>query len=91
MPTELAIHLSEQAFSSLAAAAVAAGKTPAEQAAAVVENVYAGGRPELRDAETANREFEQWFGSIDLGRPIGIENASLDADLAREYGSAHGS
>ena len=40
MSAELAIQLSDQAFSSLAAAAIAAGKTPAEQAAAVVETIF---------------------------------------------------
>ena len=91
MPTELAIRLSEQAFSSLAAAAVVAGKTPAEQAAAVVETLYACGRAESRDAAPADQEFEQCFGSVAMGRPIGIANAAIDDDLAREYGTAHGS
>jgi predicted DNA-binding antitoxin AbrB/MazE fold protein len=28
-------------------------------------------------------------GAVDLGKPTGAENASIDADLAREYGSSH--
>jgi predicted DNA-binding antitoxin AbrB/MazE fold protein len=28
-------------------------------------------------------------GAVDLGRPTGAENALVDADLAREYGSSH--
>ena len=28
-------------------------------------------------------------GSIDLGRPTGIENEQIDADLAREYETTH--
>ena len=35
--------------------------------------------------------FEQSFGSIDLGQPVGIDNAAIDADLAREYRRAYGS
>jgi predicted DNA-binding antitoxin AbrB/MazE fold protein len=28
-------------------------------------------------------------GAVDLGRPTGADNESIDADLAREYGSCH--
>jgi predicted DNA-binding antitoxin AbrB/MazE fold protein len=28
-------------------------------------------------------------GAVDLGRPTGADNEGIDADLAREYGSAH--
>jgi predicted DNA-binding antitoxin AbrB/MazE fold protein len=28
-------------------------------------------------------------GAVDLGEPTGADNASIDADLAREYGSSH--
>ncbi len=28
-------------------------------------------------------------GAVDLGRPTGVDNESIDADLAREYGSCH--
>ncbi len=28
-------------------------------------------------------------GAVDLGRPTGADNESIDADLAREYGSSH--
>jgi len=27
-----------------------------------------------------------WFGSVSLEHPIGIDNEQIDADLAREYG-----
>ena len=43
------------------------------------------------DAAAARLRFEQCFGSIDRGQPIGIENAAIDADLAREYRVADGS
>jgi AF2212-like protein len=33
--------------------------------------------------------LRELFGSVDLGHPIGIDNESLDADLAREYADPH--
>jgi len=91
MNTNLAIQLSEHAFSSLAVEASASGKTPAELAASVVESVYAGGRLKSPDSQAARSRFERCFGSVDMGRPIGIDNEAIDADLARVYGAANGS
>ena len=90
MNTNLAIQLSEDAFVLLSEQALAAGKTPAELAASVVENIYAGGHPKSLNAATARAEFERCFGSIDLGQPVGLANPAIDADLAREYGTANG-
>jgi len=91
MHTNLAIQLSEHTFSVLLNEASVAGKTPAELAASIVENVCAGERPKRCDAEAANRDFEQCFGSVDIGRPLGIDNAEIDADLGRAYGANSGS
>jgi len=91
MHENLAIQLSEHAFSVLSAEASAAGKTPAELAAAAVEAIYAGPRIVSPDAEAARVRFEQCFGSIDLGRPIGVENEAIDVDLGRAYGNTGGS
>jgi hypothetical protein len=91
MQTNLAIQLSEHTFSVLASEASAAGKTPAELAADVVESVYAGHRVVSADADAANREFERYFGSIDMGLPLGIDNAQIDVDLGRAYGANSGS
>jgi hypothetical protein len=91
MHSNLAIQLSEHAFSVLSSEASAAGKTPAELAASIVESIYAGNRIVLPDAEAARARFEKCFGSIDMGHPIGIENEAIDADLARAYGNSGGS
>jgi hypothetical protein len=90
MDTNLAIQLSEHAFQLLSEQARTAGKTPAELASSLVENAYSGSLPKPIDAATARAEFERCFGSVDLGRPVGLANAAIDADLAREYGSAAG-
>ncbi len=42
------------------------------------------------DAQAARASFEQCFGSVDVGQPIGIENSAIDADLAREYRAVDG-
>jgi hypothetical protein len=33
--------------------------------------------------------IRELFGSVSLGHPTGSDNESIDADLGREYGSAH--
>jgi hypothetical protein len=91
MNASLAIQLSEHTFAMLSNRASAAGKTPAELAAALVECVYGGHRVASPDAATARARFEQCFGSVDLGRPIGLANEAIDADLAHQYGAAAGS
>ncbi len=91
MSTQLPIELSEHAFAILSQQASAVGKTPAELAASVVETICAGqGAPTL-DAQTARAQFEACIGSVDVGRPIGLANDAIDADLARVYGTTHGS
>jgi hypothetical protein len=91
MNTNLAIQLSEHTFAQLSEQAAAAGTTPAELAAAVVESKFAGAPAIKIDAPTARAAFERCFGSVDLGAPIGTDNAAIDADLARQYGASNGS
>lgn len=91
MNTNLAIQLSEHVFALLAEHAAAVGKSPEELAASVVESEFAGRQDTPRDAAKARADFERCFGSVDLGRPIGVSNAMIDADLAREYGVPNGS
>ena len=44
----------------------------------------------LSDPGRASRgSLSELFGSVDLGYPTGIDNESIDADLAREYGDSH--
>lgn len=91
MSTQLPIELSEQAFAVLSQQASAVGKTPAELAASVVETICAGPAHAPLDPQAARAQFESCFGSVDLGRPIGLANDAIDADLARAYGAANGS
>ncbi len=43
--------------------------------------------PEEYEAE--RQRLRRHAGAISLGRPTGIDNEVIDADLAREYGSTH--
>lgn len=36
-----------------------------------------------------NGDITKLFGSVDLGYPTGLDNESIDADLAREYMNTH--
>jgi hypothetical protein len=85
MHTNLDIHLSENAFAALSDEAAALGKSPGELAAKVVESAYSSGQATIKDRDKLRFEFEQCFGSVDLGQPIGIANDAIDADLARAY------
>lgn len=90
MQDNLTIQLNEHTFAILSREALAAGKTPAELAASVVESVYASNPIGLPDPNAARQRFEQSFGSVDLGQPIGIDNQAIDADLARSYSNSDG-
>ncbi len=91
MSTDLNIHLSPEAFTALQQVSRAAGRTPSEEAAALLEQFY---RPlesntthtQLHSKTTTGRRIEDFFGTIDLGHPICSDNMQIDADLAREYG-----
>jgi hypothetical protein len=43
------------------------------------------------EKQDARERLERHFGEIDLGDATGADNESIDADLAREYTSAHSS
>jgi hypothetical protein len=90
MDTHLAIHLSDDTFEVLSQQAAATGKSLAELAASAVEQAYSPARQTSVDPATSRADFERCFGSIDLGRPVGIANPAIDADLAREYGNVNG-
>jgi hypothetical protein len=60
-------------------------------AAASLERQFKGTGTLSTDAEkqAARERFERHFGEVNLGHPTGADNQSIDADLAREYSSAH--
>ena len=43
--------------------------------------------PSDEQRQAAIRRFEECLGSVSLGHPTGLDNQSIDRDLAREYGN----
>lgn len=41
------------------------------------------------EQQAARERFERHFGEVDLGRPTGVGNDRIDADLARAYADSH--
>jgi hypothetical protein len=93
MSQTLIVELSDAVFRTIESCAQAKGATPAEVAAHSLEQQFAGSqapsadcRPES-ERQTAQIAFEALIGAADRGRPLGIENDSIDRELAREYGN----
>jgi hypothetical protein len=95
MSHALTIELSDTTFNTLKLHAQAAAQSPAELAAAALEQRF--GIPKSNGAqETSEREtkdmherFERHFGAVNLGHATGVDNEGIDADLARAYGDNH--
>jgi hypothetical protein len=89
MNTDINVHLTPEAFTALQQLALATGRTPSEEAAAALEQKFGpAAAPTRIDGEPTSEgpRIEDFFGTIDFGYPIGIDNEQIDADLAREYG-----
>jgi hypothetical protein len=97
MSHPLTVELSDAAYATLQVRASAAAKSPAELAAAALEQHFGapggagvGRRPTTEAEKKAARErFERHFGAVNLGHATGADNEGIDADLARAYGDSH--
>ena len=90
MSQTLVVQLSEEAFVALRREAESAGTSPEEVAAALVERQVAVGSLHAEaDRQAARERFERHFGELEMGSPTGLDNDSIDADLAKEYADAH--
>jgi hypothetical protein len=93
----LRVELSDAAYAALQSRAHAAAKSPAELAAAALEQQFGGvdgthgQEPPTAEAKkaAARKQFERHFGAVNLGHPTGADNAGIDADLARAYADRH--
>jgi hypothetical protein len=93
----LILELSEEIYAAIRLQAEAAGTSPADLVTASLERQFGvlralrdGGLPQSEAEKQAARErFEAHFGEVDLGGPTGVDNESIDADLAREYADTH--
>jgi hypothetical protein len=83
---QLTLELPDDVFEPLAKAAQQAGQSLEQWATARLRSC----------AETSEKQAEDLArllvhaGAVDLGRPTGADNESIDVDLAREYGSSQG-
>src|SRR5690349_7986517 len=96
MSRPLYLELSEEAYAALRQLAEIAGTSPAEIAARSLESRFGGTNGETpqrhrteAELQAARARFESHFGEIDLSHPTGADNATIDADLAREYADTH--
>jgi hypothetical protein len=95
MTRALTVELSESAYAALERGAQAAAQSPAELAAAALEQRF--GSPDgprergttEAEKQAARLRFERHFGAVDLGHPTGTDNEAIDADLARAYADDH--
>ena len=94
MSQALTVELNDQVFETIRKQAEAAGISPAQVVVAALEQRFNGihQRVDTRseaEKEAARERFRSCIGAVDLGHAKGADNESIDADLAREYGSAH--
>lgn len=81
----ITIELPEDVFQPLAQAAARMGKTPGQLALSHLQDLAVAERQRAEGLARLMRHA----GAVDLGYPTGLDNESIDADLADEYGSAH--
>jgi hypothetical protein len=79
MSRTISVEVPEELFEYLDEKAKAAGTTPGEWISKNLGQLVR--KPDER--------LTKFFGSVDLGRPIGINNEQIDADLVREYANPH--
>lgn len=97
MSHSLTIQLSDAVYAALQQHAQSAAQSPAEAAAAALEQRFAAadGTPTAGhvmsedEKEAARQRFERHFGAVNLGHATGADNESIDADLARAYADTH--
>lgn len=85
MSHQLTLELPDEVFQPLAQAARHAGQSLEQWAAAQLRSCAASSTKQAADLA----RLLAHAGAVDLGKATGADNDSIDADLAREYGSSH--
>jgi hypothetical protein len=83
------LELPERTYAALVEAARAEGVSPTEWIEGKLRRAAVGNRSEQERSHALERLLRH-AGAIDLGHPAGTDSEQIDADLAREYGGAHG-
>ena len=86
MDHKLTVTVPEEVYQPLVEEALRHDRTPEGEASLRLS--LPADRPK-RNGERRPGALRELFGSVDLGQPIGIDNESIDADLAREYANNH--
>ncbi len=98
MSRVLTVEMSESAYAALESRARVAAQSPAELAATALEQLSwvlpTASMSTMRHAteaekQAARRRFERHFGAVNLGYATGVDNETIDADLARAYANEH--
>lgn len=92
MSHTLTLELSDQAFEVIQRQAETEGVPPESLVSAFLEQQSEQMAQLLRstgESQAARSKFEQHFGTLGLVEPTALDNESIDADLAAEYGSTH--
>jgi hypothetical protein len=84
MTHQLTLELGDEVFRPLAQAARQAGQSLEQWAAAQLRSCAESSLKHTADLA----RLMAHAGAVDLGKPTGADNDSIDADLAREYGYA---
>ena len=85
MTHQLTLELADEIFRPLDQAARQAGQSLEQWATAQLRSCVASSTTRAGDLA----RLLTHAGAVDLGKPTGAHNESIDADLAREYGSSH--
>jgi hypothetical protein len=85
MSHQLTLELPDEVFQPLAQAAQQAGQSLEQWATVQLRSCVASSTKQAVDLA----RLLVHAGAVDLGKPTGADNESIDADLAREYGSSH--
>lgn len=76
------VEVTESLLAGLQLRAAAQGSNPEAIVTRAIEKYLATPEP---PGHLQGDPFRQMFGAADLGRPIGIDNEQIDADLVTEY------
>ena len=87
----LTMELPDEIYGQLEGMITSLGKTTEELVIEWVTRYASKPRPQLTETErqVAWKRLLRHMGAENLGYATGADNESIDADLAREYGSTH--
>ncbi len=91
MSKTLTFEIADELYTAFAQVAAKSGQTTEAVALRWMARHAPKPRPKLSEQElnAARERFRRHIGAVSLGHPTGADNESIDADLAREYGSTH--